>query len=563
MKKYFIFAASALALASCSSDDFLGENPSGAQGTSDVAIRFGGETGKITRATSNTGSDAQKLAGQFLLYGVKSTTGTEGKKFTDVFNNYYLWDQAVDGAASNTNGWEYVGTKGKDDLGTGKIKLIKDQTIKYWDYSSESYHFVAGSPISQFTFNQSEDGNIASASVSGLKGHLTAKAVIGETTTPAESPSPVYVAKPVVVAKARYKNVVSFDFYRQQSKVRVGFYETIPGYHIKSINFYSKGEDNSLTVGGTNVVLISTSTATPAYFVGGEGTGTITYNWTNQDYTFAYGGTATSAKNWYAGAMNGVQATSSTETDVAKLYGKDADMEDKGFFTVMPTPSVTEAAAILIKCDYVLESDDNKGETIKVTGATAAIPAAFSKWEPNTLYTYLFKISQNTNGTTGTGEDTPGLFPITFDAVVAQEADATHQGTTTTVQTPSITTNQEGSVTDKGIKYVAGKAITATVTENTTGDVKGITDATVKVYKLTKVRTEAELQMANVFATEITDQTPLTISINNNVLSFTPEEGYYAIQYQTAAAGEGTQAAYTYKIVHVEAAPSPSVNPGN
>lgn len=556
MKKYFIFAASALALASCSSDDFLGENPSGAQGTSDVAIRFGGETGKITRATSNTGSDAQKLDGQFLLYGVKSTTGTEGKKFTDVFNNYYLWNQAVDGAASNTNGWEYVGTNGKDDLGTGKIKLIQDQTIKYWDYSSESYHFVAGSPISQFTFNQSEDGDIASASVSGLKGHLTAKAVTGETTTPAESPSPVYVAKPVVVAKASYKNVVSFDFYRQQSKVRVGFYETIPGYHIKSINFYSKGEDNSLTVGGTNVVLISTSTATPAYFVGGEGTGTITYNWTNQDYTFAYGGTATSAKNWYAGAMNGVQATSSTETDVAKLYGKDADMEDKGFFTVMPTPSETEAAAILIKCDYVLESDDNKGETIKVTGATAAIPAAFSKWEPNTLYTYLFKISQDTNGTTGDPtkpEDTPGLFPITFAAVV-KDVTFAEQGTTTTVQTPSITTNQEGSVTETGIKYVAGKAITATVTENTTGAVKEITDATVKVYKLTAERTEAELQMANVFATEITNQTPLTISINNNVLSFTPEAGYYAIQYQTAAAGEGTQAAYTYKIVHVEAA---------
>ena len=427
---------------------------------------------------------------------------------------------------------------------------------------------MAGSPISQFTFNQSEDGDIASASVSGLKGHLTAKAVTGETTTPAESPSPVYVAKPVVVAKASYKNVVSFDFYRQQSKVRVGFYETIPGYHIKSINFYSKGEDNSLTVGGTNVVLISTSTATPAYFVGGEGTGTITYNWTNQDYTFAYGGTATSAKNWYAGAMNGVQATSSTETDVAKLYGKDADMEDKGFFTVMPTPSETEAAAILIKCDYVLESDDNKGETIKVTGATAAIPAAFSKWEPNTLYTYLFKISQNTNGTTGKPDTDPdGLFPITFDAIV-KDVTFAEQGTTTTVQTPSITTYQNGSVTETGIKYVAGKAITATVTNNTTGNVLSITNTgtaavgEVKVYKLSKLYSEAELQMAKVIEAEIKDDNKKEITIENNVLSFTPSEaGYYAIQYQTAAAGEGTQAAYTYKIVYVEAAPS--VNPEN
>lgn len=51
MKKYFIYAASALALASCSSDDFLGDNPGNEQNASS-AINFGGETGKITRATT-------------------------------------------------------------------------------------------------------------------------------------------------------------------------------------------------------------------------------------------------------------------------------------------------------------------------------------------------------------------------------------------------------------------------------------------------------------------------------------------------------------------------------
>lgn len=42
MKKYLIFAASALALASCSSDDFLGDNPGNGQNAANSVINFGG-----------------------------------------------------------------------------------------------------------------------------------------------------------------------------------------------------------------------------------------------------------------------------------------------------------------------------------------------------------------------------------------------------------------------------------------------------------------------------------------------------------------------------------------
>ena len=64
MKKYLFFAASALALASCSSDDFLGENPGNVQNASN-AINFSGDAGKITRATKNEGTTAEMLDGQF------------------------------------------------------------------------------------------------------------------------------------------------------------------------------------------------------------------------------------------------------------------------------------------------------------------------------------------------------------------------------------------------------------------------------------------------------------------------------------------------------------------
>lgn len=556
MKKYLIFAASALALASCSSDDFLGENPGNVQNAT-TAINFGGEAGKITRGTKNEGTPAEMLAGQFKVYGVKITNGTISH---NVFPDYYVWDVADKNTTSNTSGWEYVGANGASNLGTGKITLTKDQTIKYWDYSATEYRFVAGSPIEAFDYQTSTDKttgtHITEVKVTGLAGHIEAN-----NTTTALKTDPVYIADPVKVVKDNYKYPVTFSFKRHQSMVRVGLYETIPGYSITDIKFYAY-DTNGTTLKASddnNVILTS---ATPDYFVGGSNlTGTVTYTgWdTTPSYTFKYDDTnLTKSKNWYAGKFtpNPKLATTSSETDVATLYGTDKDMSETGYFTVLPTPTATDASPILIKCDYTL-TDFNTGETIKVTGATAAIPAAFSKWEANTRYTYLFKISQNTNGTTGDPDDPAGLYPITFDAFVTDMTDKTH-GTITTVSTPSITTYQEGSVTDNGIEYKSGKAIKVTVT-NANGDVQtlatgGTAVGNVAAYKFTDAINEAEIQVKGIIGA-----TAVTGEVTGNMFTFTPDtEGYYAIQYLTTAATTEpeTPAAYAYKVVYVKAAPS-------
>ena len=556
MKKYLIFAASALALASCSSDDFLGENPGTAQNAT-TAINFGGEAGKITRAnTSNTApTDAGKLAGQFKVFGVKKFN--DGK-FHNVFVNYSVWDNKDKNTTSNTNGWEYVGVKGAKELGTGKIELGTTQTIKYWDYSASEYHFVAGSLIDNFTPDPLIVGKeITYATISGLAGHINFNEV-----GPALVTNPVYVAEPVIVPKANYNNPVTFHFVRQQSMVRVGFYETIPGYSVTKIKFY-KAEETTAT--SENVILTS---ATPGYFVGGSNlTGTVTYTgWdtATPSYTFKYDDTnLKKSKNWYAGKLGTLAKTSlGTLTEpgtdpVAILYGTDKDMSDKGYFTVLPTPSATTANAIVIKCDYTLTSDDDSGETIEVKGATAAIPAAYSKWEANTRYTYLFKISQNTNGTTGKpGVNPEGLFPITFDAVVTEMTDKT-QGTTTTVATPSITTYQDGSVTDKGIEYKPGKEIKVTVTNadgtEQTLTAGGTTVGSVAVYKFDSAINEAELQVKGTTgATAITEN----VNVAGNVFTFTPDAvGFYAIKYLTEEATTTDPikpAVYTYKVVEVK-----------
>lgn len=338
--------------------------------------------------------------------------------------------------------------------------------------------------------------------------------------------------------------------------VRVGLYETIPGYSITEINFYKAGGSKAEAV--NNIILTS---GTENYFVGGSDVkGTITYDWTGAtpSYTYTYTDETSLIKsqNWYAGKFepHNALATTVSTAAVADLYGKDNDMSTNGYFTVIPTPSATTAAPILIKCDYTLTSDDDSGETIKVTGATAAIPAAYSKWDVNTRYTYLFKISQNTNGYTGDDPNKAGLYPITFDALVKESTDAM-QGTVTTVSTPSITTYQAGSVTDNGIEYKSGTAIDVTVTD-ANGNVQtlttgGTTVGNVAAYKFTDAINEAEIQVKGT-----TSATAVTGEVTGNMFTFTPAtEGYYAIQYLTTAATAKTPAAYAYKVVYVKAAP--------
>lgn len=575
-----------LTLAGCASEDYIGDERLH-EANDTPPIHFNGGTEVITRATSNTGTTAQKLDGQFKIYGVKSGATAE-TNMQNVFINYVAWyaDNSANTTTSNSSGWEYVGNT-STTYGSDNTPLDKEQTIKYWDYSAADYRFVAGSPVSAFTYNVTSTTEptvtqtIATASVTGLAGHINAHPIIDESTKPLAT-NPVYVAKPKKILPAQYREPVIFQFVRQQAQVRVGIYETIPGYIISDIHFYTQDGTKS---SNNNVILTS---GTSDYFVGSTiddvtgVSGTISYDdWEHLTYTYAYGTGVTTAQNWYGGVFKAqgtqpaVQAITSTDTGLFGIHGvtgADADMAANGFFTVLPTPSETTAQPILIKCDYTLKSvEDDSNETIEVKGATAAIPAAFTKWLPNTMYTYLFKISDSTNGSTG--QNKTGLYPITFAAV---ESDGGSMGTTTVVSAPSITTYQDGSVTATGIKYVANKTIYATVAAGETGQLLPIQTTGIysaKVFylgnttgaggSLTEEPTEAGLQVTAPTAeytsargeTEVTVGTatlPAQDDDGSYYLTFTPANaGYYAIRYQMSEDGAAIPV-YVYKIVHVE-----------
>jgi len=569
-KNLFLPALAIVALASCSGDEFVGSNDSAAASQGASAISFSGGKQAITRSTS--ADDLAKLNGQFVIYGVKSGA-TAGENLQKVFTNYRLWNKHSDGTPNTTNseGWEYVGAEGTTGLGIGGITLAQDQSIKYWDHSAADYRFVAGSPVSAFSYTVDENNNITHVTVTGIDGHINANSTSGGGT--ALSHNAVYVADPKIVVEANYGQPVVFSFTGQQALVRVGVYETIPGYRVSDISFYAYKADGSgwATTPGRNIVLNSLTDA--SYFMGGKNmSATLTYDWSVPSYTFAYvdeENVTTKSRSWYGGAFNaGIPATVSTTTNYTNLYGTDLDINSKtAYFPVLPTASAKTPTALVIKCDYTLTSTDGSGETIVVNGATAAIPAAFATWKKNHAYTYLFKITDKTAGAAGV------LAPIVFDAAVVDGRN-NREGYITTVSVPSITSYQDQSpfttvendvVTGTGIKYKTGTPIYVTVQDNTNGELKSLSalnDASpavgmIKVYKLDGEKMESDLQITrpttsvNDPATVISDAAwtlhDQTIAAGKYMKFQASSTGYYAVEYINTI----SPVSYCYKVIHV------------
>lgn len=457
MKKYLFFAASALALASCSSDDFVGDNSGNLHGTTNGEIAFAGGTAKITRANDHVGADAAELLGKkFIVAGFKGEKLNDGIVTNKVFDHYTVeWVANSAGTtADNTSDWKYVGLTPQDGLATVK----GPQTIKYWDYSTGQYDYIAFSTGAANLVTETEptNGEVKVTKVDATKAKTAAYTIKGT----AEDLSKCYIAdlitayNPKIDGKPEYQKEVTLSFRNLTTKVRVALYETIPGYSVKDVMFYSNGTDaNDKTISEASATLFASgATATDKFY--GSGTATVffptvgTDNINNTDYNKAHvtieGSDESTSKNF-----GNLDYTKSDDprlgTDNIYLATKSSDAtyatDKKHYEIVLPNEAGT---TLTLRVNYTLVANDGSGEKINVYGAKAIIPAIYAQWKSNYAYTYIFKISDKTNGLTGLGVKTPeGLYPITFDAVVADSKEG-NQSTITTVATPSITTYQKG-----------------------------------------------------------------------------------------------------------------------
>ncbi|MDO4991655.1 MAG: hypothetical protein Q4E26_01715, partial [Prevotellaceae bacterium] len=352
------------------------------------------------------------------------------------------------------------------------------------------------------------------------------------------------------------------------AKIRFAVYETVPGYQIQITKMYftdnnSETETSTTTnfainggftkIGGTpaemNVVYY------PADAKDAQGN-TIE----NQPKITVTGGDALSSMTF--GPANVGEEVLGITSPTATF-----DQANKEYTIILPNTENTKP--MNLKVDYKLTSTDGSKEIINVKHATAVVPVNFCQWQPNFAYTYIFKISDNTNGTTGTPgtNDPAGLYPITFDAVVA-DAVIGEQQTITTIANPSITTYAKGVDVTAQSEYVAGTDIYVAVMNGTDASATAadLDEGNAKVYRAFALGkqeiTERALQNAGAYGIilepisslideklTVTNEVPMADGSTKTIstVKFTPKAGMvYVFEYDNGTSGK------TYKVIKVD-----------
>lgn len=552
MNKYFIAAASALALASCSSDDFLGEIQGNEQNGATTTINFGGDTGKITRASSTGKTAADLLENNFVVVGFKGNKTDAANNENYAFDHYNVNfnESSANSTLSNLKGWEYV----NQDMtvnGAGKSLAqsgATQQTIKYWDHSCTSYDFLAfsmgkkGSAPKEYATPSSVDkANLATA----------AYTLTGDVNTLSEC----YISdmKTAVEKENDYGKPVELSFRHLASKVRMALFETIPGYVVSDVKFYADATGTTNSEEGTLIGKFNNSGTLTVYF---PTTGIV--NKDNKDYNKAHVSFTASTDASEVGVLNfkkfgtviynnqteGSISEGSTYLSQNAATPSYCGAKDKDYYQNV-LPSEGKPSAITLRIDYKLTSVDGTNETINVKGATATVPAKYTEWKSGYAYTYIFKISQDTNGSTG-GTST-GLTAISFDAVVVDDEANGLQETITTVSDNSITTYgyKDNKVTTNGNEYVNGTDIYATVYS------AGATVAPQKLYTVTlesgATQTINEASVANALEKGTNDTAKKTWTVTDNLgkkMVVTETAANVATTVDSVPAGPG----YTLKV---------------
>lgn len=482
-KIYVLMAIAIVALASCTNDTLVNDVTTPKTTGEDGAIAFSTVYKGMTRADHIGADAAAKLGNNFVVEGIKWDGGTSTQDV--VFDHYNVnWvNNTANTTTSNTANWEYVAQTKHDHAS------IAAQSIKYWDYAKSQYDFIAFSAgeATAITTGTPGDGEVLVSKIdaSKMNGVKTGTVYTDGAYTiqgKADDLAKVYIADLVTayrdpVATGDYQKEVNIKFRSLSAKVRVALYETVPGYSVKDVVFYTDattaatdGKAHLFTEGG------DAFNEAGKYIVYFPTTGSA--NKSETDYNKAHVAFEAAASEGTKKVKN-FESLDLTNTGVGQEVAEANDQVYLGrtsssatyagnnatnhYTVVIPN----ETGAVLnLKVNYTLVSTDGSGETINVTGATAQVPAVYGAWKSGYAYTYIFKISRNTNGVTNPDAGPAGLYPITFDATVVETEDGI-QETITTVATPSITTYAKGAVVTANNEYTTGSNIYAVVENGT------------------------------------------------------------------------------------------------
>ena len=496
-----------LTLAGCASEDYVGNRELHEANENGRPVSFSLAAAPQTRAVSGQEA-ADLLNNNFVVWGDKTVNSATQTVFDNYQVNYVT--NTASTTTTNSTGWEYVGYKNLPN-GTSTTLGI-DQTIKFWDYGASQYHFFAYSlgkgvevtPATDpktYTYATTTAMNTGGYTLSGTGDQLKA----------------CYISdKKTISPSGSSGTQVELQFRNFASNVKMAFYETILGYSVNNVQFYPAVDG---TVGDVPYLYASSSALPTA------GTYAVSFDETS-------GKAQVSAPTGGSNASNLAFGTALTytagkeyrepQTDGTTPYiGRASNAATPTTaVTVLPNPSGTD---LHLKVDYTLVARDGYGETIHVRGATATVPAAYTKWQPNYSYTYLFKISDSE------------LSPITFEAF--GEIDNTtdnEQGTITTVDDKySITTHQSGDTDEQGIAYESSPYVTGRPIEVSVVKFDGFENVSLVEESTTDFVRIYHQKTINEWVVEIDTTEPVTpTAYENGMVRFEPTQtGTYRIEF--------------------------------
>ena len=447
MKKSMILAAAAIVLASCSSDELI-DSPKTTEG-GETPIAFSVEKKNITRATN-----LEELGHyNFGVWAYKKTPGTQ-----NVMTNYLVgYSDGASKGYDKAGATTWKGDAGTDvdhlspwfyeNLGTAEytydgtdgfykksqsdyMSANANQYLRYWDLAYAATEFYAYAPYrsSGVTFDELAR-TITVANTVQVAGYDDAS--LQE-----------FLYAGVEASNADLKDV-KLNFKHLGAQVSLRFYEGIRGYKVEIIDVTPS--DNGIQATPAK----KDDSATPVYTKDNYYTdcGAIidfADNINSPKATVDFTGATTTDANLVfqiPGTGDGISVyTVPGTTNSYNVIPEDILNPTLQSYAVSPTiyfpvaqPKDSETG-FTFHVSYKLIAEDN-GEEITVTDARVYVPANvvvgsdttfIAAWQPNTKYTYTFKITENSTGTTDPGSTVidvddpvvpanPTVYPIVFD----------------------------------------------------------------------------------------------------------------------------------------------------
>ena len=437
MKKVLLLVAVAAAMTACTSDVDLGMQQANKE-NADNAIGFQVLNKNMSRAAledakhynfgvwayKNTDPGHDIMANYLVGYfgtgkGYKKssnqTTWGDAGSMTDLLS---LWAYEGLGTAE----YEYTGVEGYYTKSqTAYMSNLANQYLRYFDESSANTKFYAYAPYinstTPVTFDN--DSKVMTFPAGSVKEGYNDESLYEY----------LYAAKEVV--KGNYRNDVQLNFKHLNSRIRIVFYEDIAGYDVKMIAL------------NPNAGVI----AVPAHY--NSGTGAYTY----ADNVLAKTAKATIDFSDIASPSLGTPEATVKYTGTA-LAAIDGTIKEHALVFKQPTATkLSEDRTIALNSHVPNEyySEDTyygiphnsscgltfrvsfeltstTGEKITVRNAGVFVSPEDCAWAAGKNYTYVFKITKNTNGTTApetpTVDPNPGtkaLYPIVFDGITVDD----------------------------------------------------------------------------------------------------------------------------------------------